>query len=199
MHAQDQQQNQQQFNANQQQQFNQFNANQQQQFNQFNQQQQQFNQFNQNQQQFNQFNQNQQPMGNFMYNPNMFNMKPMMTPEQQKMYMELMKKQGKELGETIKKQRDIMVQIAQNRAKREEERKNGELVLFFNHNDDLLSITIKANEMVPVLISKYMEKTHKNNIQFFFRENELGLNDGRLLYEIEGLVSGEEIIVKDKN
>ena len=196
MHAQDQQQNQQQFNLNQQQQFN---ANQQQQFNQFNQQQQQFNQFNQNQQQFNQFNQNQQPIGNFMYNPNMFNMKPMMTPEQQKMYMELMKKQAKELGETMKKQRDIMTQIAQNRAKREEERKNGELVLFFNHNDDLLSITIKANEMVPVLISKYMEKTHKNNIQFFFRENELGLNDGRLLYEIEGLVSGEEIIVKDKN
>ena len=186
MHAQDQQQNQQQFNLNQQQQFN---ANQQQ----------QFNQFNQNLQQFNQFNQNQQPIGNFMYNPNMFNMKPMMTPEQQKMYMELMKKQAKELGETMKKQRDIMTQIAQNRKKREEERINGELVLFFNHNDDLLSLTIKANEMVPVLISKYMEKTHKNNIQFFFRENELGLNDGRLLYEIEGLVSGEEIIVKDKN
>ena len=196
MQAQDQQQNQQQINPNQQQQFN---ANQQQQQFNFNQQQQQQFNFNQQQQQFNQFNQNQQPMGNFMYNPNMFNMKPMMTPEQQKMYMELMKKQGKELGETIKKQRDIMVQIAQNRAKREEERKNGELVLFFNHNDDLLSITIKANEMVPVLISKYMEKTHKNNIQFFFRENELGLNDGRLLYEIDGLVSGEEIIVKDKN
>ena len=196
MQAQVQQQNQQQINPNQQQQFN---ANQQQQQFNFNQQQQQQFNFNQQQQQFNQFNQNQQPMGNFMYNPNMFNMKPMMTPEQQKMYMELMKKQGKELGETMKKQRDIMVQIAQNRAKREEERKNGELVLFFNHNDDLLSITIKANEMVPVLISKYMEKTHKNNIQLFFRENELGLNDGRLLYEIEGLVSGEEIIVKDKN
>ena len=196
MQAQDQKQNQQQINPNQQQQFN---ANQQQQQFNFNQQQQQQFNFNQQQQQFNQFNQNQQPMGNFMYNPNMFNMKPMMTPEQQKMYMELMKKQAKELGETMKKQRDIMTQIAQNRKKREEERINGELVLFFNHNDDLLSITIKANEMVPVLISKYMEKTHKNNIQFFFRENELGLNDGRLLYEIEGLVSGEEIIVKDKN
>ena len=196
MQAQVQQQNQQQINPNQQQQFN---PNQQQQQFNFNQQQQQQFNFNQQQQQFNQFNQNQQPMGNFMYNPNMFNMKPMMTPEQQKMYMELMKKQAKELGETMKKQRDIMTQIAQNRKKREEERINGELVLFFNHNDDLLSITIKANEMVPVLISKYMEKTHKNNIQFFFRENELGLNDGRLLYEIEGLVSGEEIIVKDKN
>ena len=196
MQAQVQQQNQQQINPNQQQQFN---ANQQQQQFNFNQQQQQQFNFNQQQQQFNQFNQNQQPIGNFMYNPNMFNMKPMMTPEQQKMYMELMKKQAKELGETMKKQRDIMTQIAQNRKKREEERINGELVLFFNHNDDLLSITIKANEMVPVLISKYMEKTHKNNIQLFFRENELGLNDGRLLYEIEGLVSGEEIIVKDKN
>ena len=196
MQAQVQQQNQQQINPNQQQQFN---ANQQQQQFNFNQQQQQQFNFNQQQQQFNQFNQNQQPMGNFMYNPNMFNMKPMMTPEQQKMYMELMKKQAKELGETMKKQRDKMNQIEKKKKKREEERINGELVLFFNHNDDLLSITIKANEMVPVLISKYMEKTHKNNIQFFFRENELGLNDGRLLYEIDGLVSGEEIIVKDKN
>ena len=189
--------NQQQPNPNQQQQFNQ---NQQQQVNQ-NQQQQQFipNQQQQfNQQQFNQFMPNQMPMGNFMFNP-MFNMRPMMTPEQQKMYMEVMKSEGREMGQTLLKQKKLMEQISQNRKKREEERKNGELVLFFNHNDDLISITVKANIMIPELIEKYAQTTQKNNFKMIFKGNELNINDARALYEIEGLVSGEEIIVQDKN
>ena len=105
--------NQQQPNPNQQQQFNQnqqqqFNQNQQQQF--IPNQQQQFNQ-----QQFNQFMQNQMAMGNFMFNPYMFNMGPMMTQEQQKMQMELMKSQGREMGQTLLKQKKLMEQIHQNR------------------------------------------------------------------------------------
>ena len=188
--------NQQQPNPNQQQQVNQnqqqqFNQNQQQQF--IPNQQQQFNQ-----QQFNQFMPNQMPMGNFMFNP-MFNMRPMMTPEQQKIYMEVMKSQAKEMGQTLLKQKKLMEQINQNRAKREEQRKNGELVLFFNHNDDLISITVKANIMIPELIEKYAQTTQKNNFKMIFKGNELNINDARALYEIEGLVSGEEIIVQDKN
>ena len=188
--------NQQQPNPNQQQQFNQnqqqqFNQNQQQQF--IPNQQQQFNQ-----QQFNQFMPNQMPMGNFMFNP-MFNMRPMMTPEQQKMYMEVMKSQAREMGQTLLKQKNLMEQISQNRKKREEERQNGELVLFFNHNDDLISITVKANIMIPELIEKYAQTTQKNNFKMIFKGNELNINDARALYEIEGLVSGEEIIVQDKN
>ena len=185
--------NQQQPNPNQQQQFNQNqqNQNQQQQF--IPNQQQQFNQ-----QQFNQFMPNQMPMGNFMFNP-MFNMRPMMTPEQQKMYMEVMKSEGREMGQTLLKQKKLMEQISQNRKKREEERKNGELVLFFNHNDDLISITVKANIMIPELIEKYAQTTQKNNFKMIFKGNELNINDARALYEIEGLVSGEEIIVQDKN
>ena len=185
--------NQQQPNPNQQQQFNQNqqNQNQQQQF--IPNQQQQFNQ-----QQFNQFMPNQMPMGNFMFNP-MFNMRPMMTPEQQKMYMEVMKSQAREMGQTLLKQKNLMEQISQNRKKREEERQNGELVLFFNHNDDLISITVKANIMIPELIEKYAQTTQKNNFKMIFKGNELNINDARALYEIEGLVSGEEIIVQDKN
>ena len=188
--------NQQQPNPNQQQQSNQnqqqqFNQNQQQQF--IHNQQQQFNQ-----QQFNQFMPNQMPMGNLMFNP-MFNMRPMMTPEQQKMYMEVMKSQAREMGQTLLKQKKLMEQISQNRKKREEERKNGELVLFFNHNDDLISITVKANIMIPELIEKYAQTTQKNNFKMIFKGNELNINDARALYEIEGLVSGEEIIVQDKN
>ena len=143
--------NQQQPNPNQQQQFNQNqqNQNQQQQF--IPNQQQQFNQ-----QQFNQFMPNQMPMGNFMFNP-MFNMRPMMTPEQQKMYMEVMKSQAREMGQTLLKQKNLMEQISQNRKKREEERKNGELVLFFNHNDDLISITVNASIYVSELLDKYIQ------------------------------------------
>ena len=188
--------NQQQPNPNQQQQVNQnqqqqFNQNQQQQF--IPNQQQQFNQ-----QQFNQFMPNQMPMGNFMFNP-MFNMRPMMTPEQQKMYMEVMKSQAKEMGQTLLKQKKLMEQINQNRAKREEQRKNGELVLFFNHNDDLISITVNASIYVSQLLDKYIQTTQKNNVKLIFKGNEFNENDARCLYEIEGLVSGEEIIVQDKN
>ena len=183
--------NQQQPNPNQQQQFNQNqqNQNQQQQF--IPNQQQQFNQ-----QQFNQFMPNQMPMGNFMFNP-MFNMGPMMTPEQQ--YMEVMKSQAKEMGQTLLKQKKLMEQINQNRAKREEQRKNGELVLFFNHNDDLISITVNASIYVSQLLDKYIQTTQKNNVKLIFKGNEFNENDARCLYEIEGLVSGEEIIVQDKN
>ena len=185
--------NQQQPNPNQQQQFNQNhqNQNQQQQF--IPNQQQQFNQ-----QQFNQFMPNQMPMGNFMFNP-MFNMRPMMTPEQQKIYMEVMKSQAKEMGQTLLKQKKLMEQINQNRAKREEQRKNGELVLFFNHNDDLISITVNASIYVSQLLDKYIQTTQKNNVKLIFKGNEFNENDARCLYEIEGLVSGEEIIVQDKN
>ena len=129
----------------------------------------------------------------------MFNMGPMMTQEQQKMYMEVMKSQAREMGQTLLKQKKLMEQISQNRIKREEQRKNGELVLFFNHNDDLISITVKANIMIPELIEKYAQTTQKNNFKMIFKGNELNINDARALYEIEGLVSGEEIIVQDKN
>ena len=174
--------NQQQPNPNQQQQFNQNqqNQNQQQQF--IPNQQQQFNQ-----QQFNQFMPNQMPMGNFMFNP-MFNMGPMMTPEQQKIYMEVMKSQAKEMGQTLLKQKKLMEQINQNRAKREEQRKNGELVLFFNHNDDLISITVNASIYVSQLLDKYIQTTQKNNVKLIFKGNEFNENDARCLYEIEGLV-----------
>ena len=99
-------------------------------------------------------------------------------------------------------QRKMMIQIGENRKKWEEERKNGELMLTFKHNNDygeLFSINIKANEFVASLVDEYVKHTNNRNVRLFFKENELTENDARCLYEIEGLVSGEEIIVKDKN
>ena len=162
----------------------------------FNQNQQNPHQFNPNQQP--QINQNQYPMGNNMFNQNNYNM----MQEQQRINLEVNKRQGKEIGETLLEQRKMMIQIGKNRKKWEEERKNGELMLTFNHNNDygeLFPITIKANEIVASLVDEYVKHTNNRNVRLFFKENELTENDARCLYEIEGLVSGEEIIVKDKN
>ena len=165
--------------------------------------QQPFNPNQQNQHQFNpnqqpQINQNQYPMGNNMFNQNNYNM----MQEQQRINLEVNKRQGKEIGETLLEQRKMMIQIAEKRKKWEEERKNGELMLTFKHNNDygeLFSINIKANEFVALLVDEYVKHTNNRNVRLFFKENELTENDARCLYEIEGLVSGEEIIVKDKN
>ena len=164
--------------------------------------QQPFNQNQQNQHQFNpnqqpQINQNQQPIGN-MFNQNNYGM----MQEQQKINLEVNKKLGYEMGEILKKQKQIMNQIIIIEDAREKQRKNGDLVLYFNHNNDygeLFTITIKANEFVALLVDEYVKHTNNRNVRLFFKENELTENDARYLYEIEGLVSGEEIIVKDKN
>ena len=165
--------------------------------------QQPFNPNQQNQHQFNpnqqpQIHQNQQPTGNNMFNQNNYGM----MQEQQKINLEVNKKLGYEMGEILKKQKQIMNQIIIIEDAREKQRKNGDLVLAFNHNNDygeLFTITIKANEFVASLVNEYVKHTNNRNVRLFFKENELTENDARCLYEIEGLVSGEEIIVKDKN
>ena len=79
-----------------------------------------------------------------------------MMQEQQRINLEVNKRQGKEIGETLKEQRKMMIQIGKNRKKWEEERKNGELMLTFKHNNDygeLFSINI---------IDVALEKPRKN-------------------------------------
>ena len=46
---------------------------------------------------------------------------------------------------------------------------------------------------------EYIEQSNKQNVKSKFKGKELKINDtsGKRLYELEGLVSGEEIIVED--
>ena len=124
---------------------------------------------------------------------------PQMSPQQQQMQREFIIRQGREMGQTLLKQKQLMEQIQRNRALREQARKTEELTLFFNYNDDILPINIKANKFIPELLEIYMNKSWKRDVKFFFKEEELKYNDtsARELNEIKGLVSGEEIIVKD--
>ena len=151
-------------------------------------------------QQNNNFSQNQQQFPNFMSNPNMFMMPPM-NPEQQQFMLNMLKREAFQKGQILKKQKETMEMIHRNRMKREEERKTGELVLFFNYKYDILPITITADKIIPELLNMYIVQSGNQNIKFFFKENELKVDDQscRQLYEIEGLRTGEEIIVKDIN
>ena len=153
------------------------------------------NNFVQNQPQMNQFNQNQMQ---FMMNPNMM---PMMNPQQQQIQFELAKRQAFEMGRTLKQQKEMMERIMYYRNQREERRKTGEIVIFFNYKKeyDILPITLTADKLILESLNEYIEQSQKQNVKFKFKGKELKLNDtsGRRLHELEGLVSGEEIIVED--
>ena len=166
-------------------------------------------QFNQNQQQFNQahfaFNQNQFPF--FNMNPNMFNQQ--MTQEQrqqfqqqmeqqQKMQNEMMRLQAIQIGKTLLEQKKIMEQIHKNRAERENRRKTCEMVIFFKYNDDILPINIKADQFLFELLQEYKTQSGNQNVKFYFHGEELvfNTNSPTVLHEINGLRTGEEIVVK---
>ena len=142
-------------------------------------------------------NQPQNPPQFFGFFPNQM-MQPM-TPEEQKIQLELMKKEAFYKGQILKKQKEAMEQIHKNRAKREEERKTAELVLFFKYKDDILPITVTADKMIPELLQLYINISGNQNVKFKFKGQELRIDDqsARSLYEIERLRSGEEIIVED--
>ena len=186
--------NQQQNNQNQQQ----FNQNQQQ----FNQNQQQFNQ---NQQQFNQnqfaFFQNQMPPFfnmNPMFNPQMTQEQRQQMEQQQKMLNEMKKQQAIQMGKTLLEQKKMMENIHRMRKEREEKRKKCEMVLFFKYNDDILPITVKADQFLFELLQEYMNQSGNQNVKFFFHGQELVYNQNSptVLHEINELRTGEEIIVK---
>ena len=153
------------------------------------------NNFVQNQPQMNQFNQNQMQ---FMMNPNMM---PMMNPQQQQIQFELAKRQAFEMGRTLKQQKEMMERIMYYRNQREKKKKTGEIVIFFNYKKeyDILPITLTADKLILEALNEYIEQSQKQNVKFKFKGKELKLDDtsGRRLHELEGLVSGEEIIVED--
>ena len=186
--------NQQQNNQNQQQ----FNQNQQQ----FNQNQQQFNP---NQQQFNPnqfaFFQNQMPPFfnmNPMFNPQMTQEQRQQMEQQQKMLNEMKKQQAIQMGKTLLEQKKMMENIHRMRKEREEKRKTCEMVIFFKYNDDILPITVKADQFLFELLQEYINQSGNQNVKFFFHGQELVYNQNSptVLHEINELRTGEEIIVK---
>ena len=165
---------------------------------------------------FNNINMN-QPLNNPNMNPNMnpninpnmnFNMNPnmnpnmMMSPEQYQMMLkmqqqqfELQKKQAFEMGQLMKKQKDLILRMKQNEEKRKNE--NRDIILFFNHNYDILPLTFKQNTLLSEALNAYIQQTNKQNVKFKFEDQELKIDmSGKTLREVEGLTNGAEITVQ---
>ena len=161
-------------------------------------------QFNQNQQQFNPnqfaFFQNQIPFFNMnpMFNPQMTQEQRQQMEQQQKMINEMKKQQAIQMGKTLLEQKKMMENIHRMRKEREEKRKKCEMVIFFKYNDDILPITVKADQFLFELLQEYINQSGNQNVKFFFHGQELVYNQNSpiVLHEINGLRTGEEIIVK---
>jgi len=102
---------------------------------------------------------------------------------------------AKEIGKIFKEEKQIELQ--NKKKEREKKKKIKEIVLFFNHNNNIIPITFKQYNYLYEVISIYKEKTNKknSNLKFIFKGNELTNDDLKLcLYQIKGMVTGEEII-----
>ena len=151
------------------------------------------------------------PNMNNRANPNMNNMNnnmgfmPQMSPQQYQMMMnmqkqqfELQKQQARQIGQLLKRQKEFVEGIK----RREEERKkeDREIILFFNHDYDILPLTFRQSTTVIEALTEYLNKSNKQNVIFKFEGKELKLDfSGQSLRDIEGLINGSEITVITKN
>ena len=145
---------------------------------------------------------NEQPMqNNFTQQNNMSNMNYMpqqnnmlqMSPQQMQLF-EMQKMQARQLGALLKKQKDLVERMKRNEEQKQNEDK--EVIIFFNHNYDILPLSFKQNStMVCEALSKYIEETKKNNAKFKYEGNELNKEDFKSLKEL-GIINGSEITVE---
>ena len=135
---------------------------------------------------------------NPMFNPQMTQEQRQQMEQQQKMINEMKKQQAIQMGKTLLEQKKMMENIHRMRKEREEKRKTCEMVIFFKYNDDILPITVKADQFLFELLQEYINQSGNQNVKFFFHGQELVYNQNSpiVLHEINGLRTGEEIIVK---
>ena len=106
---------------------------------------------------------------------------------------------AKEIGKIFKEEKQIMVDLQNKKKERENKRKIKEIVLFFNRNNKILPLTFNQCNFLCEIFSKYKEETnnkYNNNLKFAFKGYEFTHDDLKLcLYQVKGMVTGEEIIV----
>ena len=126
------------------------------------------------------------------------NYNPQQNSVRQKEKLEFMKKQARQCGELLKKQKKLVEEMERQEQIRKEKKKNQEYTVFFNHNYDILPITFKPGTTIAEALKKYLEDSHKQNVTFKFEEELLDPNDssGKKLGEIEGFANGAEITVE---
>ena len=93
----------------------------------------------------------------------------------------------------------IRKELDERKKKRQMEKQNKDLVLFFNYKGKILPIDCNANDLILQTVEKYKKEIHKEkeNLKFRYKEKELKIDlSAKKLYE-EDILNGEEIIVED--
>ena len=116
----------------------------------------------------------------------------------QDMQEETKRQLGIQMGTILLEQKTIMERINAIRIEREKKRRTCDMYLFFKYNNDITPISINASQFLFELLNEYKNQTGNQNVRFFFKGEELvfNTNSPKVLYEINGLRSGEEIIVR---
>ena len=112
--------------------------------------------------------------------------------------LQVQKHYAKELGQIFKEESTIMKELRNKKLEREKLKKVKDITLFFNQNNDIYPITAKSYKTLIEIFWQYHEETNQRgkNLKFIFKGREFPISEFRLsLYEIKGLVNGEEIIV----
>ena len=126
------------------------------------------------------------------YMPQQNNMSQM--SQQQMQLFEIQKMQARQLGALLKKQKELVERMKRNEEQKQNE--DREVIIFFNHNYDILPLSFKQNStMVCEALSKYIEQTQKNNAKFKYEGIELNKEDFKSLKEL-GIINGSEITVE---
>ena len=106
---------------------------------------------------------------------------------------------AKEIGKIFKEEKQIMVDLQNKKKEKEKKRKIKEIVLFFNRNNKILPLTFNQCNFLFEIFNKNKEETnnkYNNNLKFVFKGYEFTHDDLKLcLYQVKGMVTGEEIIV----
>ncbi len=93
----------------------------------------------------------------------------------------------------------IMKELEDRKRKRQIERKNKNLVLFFNYKGKIMPIDCNADDLIAQTLEKYKNEIHKEeaNLKFRYKEKELKIDlSAQKLYD-EKILNGDEIIVED--
>jgi hypothetical protein len=134
----------------------------------------------------------QQNNNNMNYMPQQNNMSQI--SQQQMQLFEIQKMQARQLGALLKKQKELVERMKRNEEQKQNE--DREVIIFFNHNYDILPLSFKQNStMVCEALSKYIEQTQKNDAKFKYEGIELNKEDFKSLKEL-GIINGSEITVE---
>ena len=134
---------------------------------------------------------------NMNSNFNIMNSNPNQMNFNQAQFIQSMKDNIKKENELFQTNiKTLREELKRRKTKREEKRKNREIVLFFNDKNSIIPLTFKTDDFLFQVYDEYKNISNKQNYKLVYKGITLQYSNNTNLNNIEGLVSGDEIIVE---